>query len=84
MVKLLDIKDKNLMWTWHLEKYLFIIDTQLILIELMSKTEPENEREFPIPRENQVMIKLPRKNAKNCRGNYYSIQGMKVYSEIFT
>lgn len=43
MVKLLDIKDKEPDVDLAFRKLSIIIDTQLILIELMSKTEPENE-----------------------------------------
>ena len=28
---------------------------------------------FPILRENQANIKLPSKDARNCRGNYYKV-----------
>ena len=43
MVKLLDIKNTEPDVDLALRKVSIIIDTQLILIELMSKTKPENE-----------------------------------------
>ena len=72
MVKLLDIKNTEPDVDLAFRKVSIIIDTQLILIELMSKTKPENE-EIPYTKENQANIELPSKNARNCRGNYYNV-----------